>query len=104
MIELVLVLSMHVVGVLLVVLLIGMVLGYLLATMVSNARGKAKLEVKASQSKTVSTQSRCLPRRTIGTQSQCTYQRKLVKPRFSVLPQRADGAFEASTLSPLVED
>ena len=34
-----------------------------------------------------------IPKRTIGTQSQCTYKRKLLTPRFHVLPEQAGGVF-----------
>ena len=35
--------------------------------------------------------------RSIGTQSQCTYQRKLEKPRFTVLPEVSGGVFDISS-------
>ena len=35
--------------------------------------------------------------RTIGTQSQCTYQRKLLTPRFQVLPEVSGGVFDISS-------
>ena len=35
--------------------------------------------------------------RSIGTQSQCTYQRKLLTPRFQVLPEVSGGVFDISS-------
>ena len=78
----------------LVVLLIGFALGYWCAIKVEKARIKRLSEEEISVEKiTVGTQSTELKKRTVGAQSQCTYKRKIVSPRFQVLPQVAGGVF-----------
>ena len=74
-------------------LMIGFVLGYLCAVKFESSRAK---DAKAKSTCTIGTQSKGPPSRTIGAQSQCTYKRKLVTPRFQVLPQLADGVFDVS--------
>ena len=79
-----------------VVLMIGFAFGYLCATKVERARIKSLPEEEIPVEKitsTVGTQSAEPKRRTVGAQSQCTYKRKLVSPRFHVLPQVAGGVF-----------
>ena len=82
---------------LVVTLLFGFVLGYMCAVKFGKARGKTipsgtQIVLKNS----VGTQSNGPPSRTSGAQSMCTYKRKLVTPRFQVLPQQADGVFDVS--------
>ena len=78
-----------------VVLMIGCAFGYLCATKVERARIKRLSEEEISVEKiTVGTQStELVKKRTVGAQSQCTYKRKIVSPRFQVLPQVAGGVF-----------
>ena len=85
----------NVIELLLIVFAMGFVIGYMCAVKSERARsagaGNAKPNTNA-----VGTQSRRALRRTIGTQSQCTYKRKIVTPRFHVLPDQADGVFDVS--------
>ena len=77
-----------------IVLMIGFAFGYLCATKVERARTKSLPEEDKPIEKitsTIGTQSAEPKRRTVGAQSQCTYKRKLVSPRFHVLPQVAGG-------------
>ena len=82
-----------VIGLLVVIFMTGMLLGYLCAVRVVGAREKAMMIERLKQRRTVGTQLQCVSSRSLGTQSQCTYKWKLMTPRFQVLPQLADGAF-----------
>ena len=79
-----------------IVLMIGFAFGYLCAIQVERARTEGlPVEEKTigKITSTIGTQSAEPKRRTVGAQSQCTYKRKLVSPRFHVLPQVAGGVF-----------
>ena len=87
---------LDVIGLLVVIFMTGMLLGYLCAVRVVGAREKAMMIERLKQRRTVGTQLQCVSSRSLGTQSQCTYKWKLMTPRFQVLPQLADGAFVES--------
>ena len=86
--------------VLVVTLLLGFALGYTCAVKFGKARGKTILQIPNGTQivlkNSVGTQINGPPSRSIAAQSMCTYKRKLVTPRFQVLPQQADGVFDVS--------
>ena len=89
----------NVIELLVVTLSIGFVIGYMCAVKLERARVKAipaGAQIVKKSTSTVGTQSKGPSSRTIGAQSQCTYKRKLVTPRFQVLPQLGDGVFDVS--------
>ena len=86
---------------LVVTLSIGFVLGYMCAVKFGRAREKPIISGDVSGTQfvvkiSVGTQSSGPPRRSIGAQSMCTYKRKILTPRFQVLPELADGVFDVS--------
>ena len=89
----------NVIELLVVTLSMGFALGYMCAVKFERARMKpipVGTKIVKQSTSTVGTQSKGASRRTIGTQSQCTYKRKLLTPRFHVLPEQADGVFDVS--------
>ena len=89
----------NVIEMLIVTLSMGFVLGYTCAIKSERARVKAipvDTKVVEKSTSTIETRSKGASRRSIGTQSQCTYKRKLLTPRFHVLPEQADGVFDVS--------
>ena len=79
-------------------------LGYKCAIKVEEARAEARMKIKISRRRTFGTQTKCLSSRTIGAQSMCTYKRKLLTPRFKVLPDMADGVFDVTFSMPVDDD
>ena len=83
-----------------VVLAIGVVLGYAYANYANKSRIVAMMEAR----RTVGTQSQSVMRRSIGAQSHCTYKWWYVTPRFQVLHRMADGVVDLSYASPIDMD
>ena len=78
-----------------IALMIGFALGYMCATKCGGHRTKVETMIimKSTSTKASQAEPSC---RTVGAQSQCTYKRKVVTPRFAVLPDSADGVFDVS--------
>ena len=98
----------NVIELLVVILSMGFALGYMCAVKFERARmksipvgpkvvpGSPPPWTDRQSSSGSGTQAKGASRRTIATQSQCTYKRKILTPRFHVLPNQADGVSDVS--------
>ena len=91
-----------------IILLVGFALGYMCAVNTERAQVNSTSinvvpgspvpgpESARQVSSGSGVQSQGVSRRTIATQSQCTYKRKILTPRFHVLPNLADGVSDVT--------